>query len=70
MSSNLEYLLKLHRNGVITDDALQKGIRILREPSEAPTEVPSPPKTEVPSIQTENKRAKRNKKKKEKRLKK
>ena len=66
MSTNLEYLLQLHRNGVITDDDLQKGIRILKEPSEAPTEVPSPPKTKVPSIQTENKRAKRNKKKKEK----
>ena len=66
MSTNLEYLLQLHRNGVITDDDLQKGIRILKEPSEAPTKVPSPPKTEVPSIQTENKRAKRNKKKKEK----
>ena len=63
MSTNLEYLLQLHRNGVITDDDLQKGIRILKE---APAEVPSPPKTEVPSIQTENKRAKRNKKKKEK----
>ena len=52
----------MHRNGVITDDDLRKGIRTLKEPSEAPTE--------VPSIQTENKRAKRNKKKKEKRLKK
>ena len=62
MSTNLEYLLELHRNGVITDDDLRKGIRILKKPSEAPTE--------VPSIQTENKRAKRNKKKKEKRLKK
>ena len=72
MSTNLEYLLQLHRNGVITDDDLRKGIRILKEPisSETLTEVPSPPKTEVPSIQTENKRAKRNKKKKEKRLKK
>ena len=70
MSTNLEYLLQLHRNGVITDDDLRKGIRTLKEPSEAPTEVPSPPKTEVPSIQTENKRAKSNKKKKEKRLKK
>ena len=58
MSTNLEYLLQLHRNGVITGDDLQKGIRILKEPSEAPTE--------VPSIQTENKRAKRNKKKEEK----
>ena len=66
MSTNLEYLLQLHRNGAITDDDLQKGIRILKEPPEAPTEVPSPPKTEVPSIQTETKRAKRNKKKKEK----
>ena len=72
MSTNLEYLLQLHRNGVITDDDLRKGIRILKEPisSETPTEAPSPPKTEVPSIQTENKRAKRNKKKKEKQLKK
>ena len=70
MSTNLEYLLQLHRNGVITDDDLRKGIRTLKEQSEAPTEVLSPPKTEVPSIQTENKRAKRNKKKKEKRLKK
>ena len=72
MSTNLEYLSQLHRNGVITDDDLRKGIRILKEPisSETPTEAPSSPKTEVPSIQTENKRAKRNKKKKEKRLKK
>ena len=42
MSTNLEYLLQLHRNGVITDDDLRKGIRILKEPisSETPTEAP------------------------------
>ena len=31
MSTNLEYLLQLHRNGVITDDDLRKGIRILKD---------------------------------------
>ena len=37
----------MHRNGVITDGDLRKGIRMLKEPSETPTEVPS--KTEAPS---------------------
>ena len=58
MSTNIEYLIQLHRNGVLTDDDLRKGIRMLKEPSETPTEVPS----------TENKRAKRRKKKKAMRL--
>ena len=66
MSTTIEYLLQLHRDGVITDGDLRKVIRMLKEPSEPPTEAPSPPKTEVPS--TENKRAKRRKKKKERRL--
>ena len=53
MSTDIKYLIQLHRNGVITDDDLRKGIRLLKEPSETPTEVPSktaPSKTEVPSI--------------------
>ena len=60
----MEYLIQLHRNGVITDDDLRKEIhvRMLKEPSEKQTEAPSPSKTEVPS--TENKRVKRRKKKK------
>ena len=31
MSSNLEYLLQLHRGGVITNDDLREGIRALKE---------------------------------------
>lgn len=33
MSSNIEYLLQLHRNGVITNDDLRQGIRALNEPN-------------------------------------
>ena len=51
MSTNIEYLIQLHRNGVITDGDLRKGIRMLKEPSETPTEVPSP-KTTVNGKQT------------------
>ena len=64
MSTDIKYVIQLHRNGVITDGDLRKGIRMLEELSETPTEVPSktaaPSKTEVPSM--ENKRVKRRKK--------
>ena len=33
MSSNIEYLLQLHRNGVITDDDFRQEIRALKEPN-------------------------------------
>ena len=54
----------MYRNGVITDDDLRKGIRILKESSESPSEAPS--KTENPSLET--KLAKRRKEKKARRL--
>lgn len=33
MSSDIEYLLQLHRNGVIIDGDLRIGIRALKEPN-------------------------------------
>ena len=57
----MEYLLQLPRNGVITEGDLQKGIRMLKEPSITLTKAP----TDVSSY---NKRDKRRKKKKERRL--
>ena len=41
MSSNIEYLIQLHRDGVITNNDLKKGIRALNLPDESsskPTE--------------------------------
>ena len=76
MSSSIEYLIQLHRNGVISDNDLRKGIRALNVPETpstptskasplAPIASPASPPTGLSS----EKRAKRNKKKKEKRQK-
>ena len=32
MSTNIKYLIQLHRNSVITDGDLRKGIRLLKKP--------------------------------------
>ena len=39
MSSNIEYLLQLHRGGVITNDDLREGIRTLKELTVKPSKV-------------------------------
>ena len=64
MNSNIEYLLQLHRDGIITDD-LRKGIRALKEPNVEPPKVQD---VESPSA-LDNIRKKRNKKKKARRQK-
>ena len=43
MSTNVEYLLQLHRNGVITDGDLRNGISMLKDPSETPKGASPPP---------------------------
>lgn len=40
MSSNIESLMQLQRNGVITDNDLRKGIRVLKIP-DVPTSKPA-----------------------------
>ena len=45
MSLNIEYLIQLHRDGVITNNDLKKGIRALNLPDESsskPTVVGNP----------------------------
>ena len=54
MSSNIEYLIQLHHDGVITIDDLKKGIRALNLPDE-----PIPKPTEPKELALENLRKKR-----------
>ena len=56
--SNIEYLIQLHRSGIITDDDLKTGIRSMNVPETTPAS-PAP-------ADTSTKHTKRNKKKKEK----
>ena len=50
MSSNIEYLIQLHRGGVFTNDDLKKkGIRALHLPDK-----PSPKPTELKELALEN----------------
>ena len=49
MSSNIEYLIHLHRDDVITNDDLKKGIRALKLPDE-----PSPKAAELKELALEN----------------
>ena len=80
MSSSIEYLIKLHRSGVISDDSLRKGIRaliVLEATQASPPVSPAPLAPPAPLASSASplvepaseKRAKRNKKKKEKRQK-
>lgn len=63
MSTDMQYLLQLHRNGVITDDDLRKGIRALDEKKVEE-------KPDVKSSTLGNLRKRRNNKKDKKRQKK
>ena len=69
MSSNIEYLLQLHRNGVITDDDLRKGIRALKlsdEPSSKQEAKSSEPK-ESPLEKLRTKRREKKRRRKQRR---
>ena len=69
MSSNIEYLLQLHRNGVITDDDLRKGIRALKlsdEPSSKQEAKSSEPK-ESPLEKLRRKRREKKRRRKQRR---
>ena len=58
MSSNIEYLIQLHRDGVITNSDLKKGINVLNLPDES-----SSRPTEQKVLALENLRKKRRDKK-------
>ena len=77
MRSSIEYLIQLHRRGVISDDSLRKGIRAFNVLEASPPVPPTPlappaplsSSASPPAEPASEKRAKRNKKKKEKRQK-